>query len=119
MVMTQEVARRAQLKTVAEAYFAGMGKKDMSNVPWADDVAAIMQCWFPGEELGNALADVLSGDASPSGKLPTTLPVRIYAEASYSLEPTVYAISTLIIATTIVAMLALGRLVRLDRVFAR
>jgi putative spermidine/putrescine transport system permease protein len=49
----------------------------------------------------------------------TTLPVRIYAEASYSLEPTVYAISTLIIATTIVAMLLLGRLVRLDRVFAR
>jgi len=49
----------------------------------------------------------------------TTLPVRIYAEASYSLEPTVYAISTLIIATTVAAMLALGKLVRLDRVFAR
>jgi len=49
----------------------------------------------------------------------TTLPVRIYAEASYSLEPTVYAISTLIIGTTIAAMLLLGRLVRLDRVFAR
>jgi hypothetical protein len=28
------VARRAQLKAVAEAYFEGMGKKDMSNVPW-------------------------------------------------------------------------------------
>src|SRR3954447_19407129 len=38
MAMTQEVARRAQLKAVAEAYFAGMGKKDMSHVPWADDV---------------------------------------------------------------------------------
>jgi hypothetical protein len=38
MAMTQEVARRAQLKAVAEAYFAGMGKKDMSQVPWADDV---------------------------------------------------------------------------------
>ena len=49
----------------------------------------------------------------------TTLPVRIYAEASYSLEPTVYAISTLLIAMTVAAMLALGRLVRLDRVFSR
>jgi len=49
----------------------------------------------------------------------TTLPVRIYAEASYSLEPTVYAISTFIIAVTLAAMLALGRLVRLDRVFSR
>jgi putative spermidine/putrescine transport system permease protein len=49
----------------------------------------------------------------------TTLPVRIYAEASYSLEPTVYAISTLLITMTVVAMLVLGRLVRLDRVFSR
>jgi hypothetical protein len=30
------VARRAQLKAVAEAYFEGRGKKDMSNVPWED-----------------------------------------------------------------------------------
>ena len=49
----------------------------------------------------------------------TTLPVRIYAEASYSLEPTVYAISTLLIVMTVAAMLVLGRLVRLDRVFSR
>jgi putative spermidine/putrescine transport system permease protein len=49
----------------------------------------------------------------------TTLPVRIYAEASYSLEPTVYAISTLLIGMTVAAVLVLGRLVRLDRVFSR
>lgn len=49
----------------------------------------------------------------------TTLPVRIYAEASYSLEPTVYAVSTMMIAMTILAMVVLNRLVRLDRVFAR
>ncbi len=47
------------------------------TMPWADDVAAILQAWFPGEEWGNALADVLSGDTSPSGKLPTTIPVRL------------------------------------------
>ena len=49
----------------------------------------------------------------------TTLPVRIYAEASYSLEPTVFAISTLLIAMTVAAMLILSRMVRLDRVFSR
>lgn len=38
MAMTQEMARRAQLKAVAEAYFEGMGKKDMSKVPWDDHV---------------------------------------------------------------------------------
>jgi putative spermidine/putrescine transport system permease protein len=49
----------------------------------------------------------------------TTLPVRIYAEASYSLEPTVFCISTLMIALTLGALVVLGRLVRLDRVFSR
>jgi len=49
----------------------------------------------------------------------TTLPVRIYAEASYSLEPTVFAISSLLIAMTAVCMFVLGRVVPLDRVFSR
>ena len=38
MAVTQEEARRAQLKRVAELYFEGMGKKDMSHVPWDDQV---------------------------------------------------------------------------------
>ena len=36
MAVTQEEARRAQMKRVVEAYFEGMGKKDMSHVPWDD-----------------------------------------------------------------------------------
>jgi beta-glucosidase len=47
------------------------------GMPWVDDVGAVMQCWFPGEEWGNALADVCSGDVSPSGKLATTIPAWI------------------------------------------
>lgn len=49
----------------------------------------------------------------------TTLPVRIYAEASYSLEPTVFAISSLLIVMTAACLFLLGRFVRLDRVFSR
>ncbi|GIU86398.1 MAG: beta-glucosidase [Acidimicrobiia bacterium] len=57
------------------------------TMPWRDEVAAILQCWFPGEEWGNALADVLSGDVSPSGKLPTTFPVRVDDVPSHAHYP--------------------------------
>jgi beta-glucosidase len=43
-------------------------------LPWADDVAAVMLTWFPGQEFGHALADVLLGRAEPGGRLPTTWP---------------------------------------------
>ena len=41
-------------------------------MPWKDKVPAIVQSWFIGSEAGNAIADVLTGDANPSGKLPFT-----------------------------------------------
>ncbi len=41
---------------------------------WIDDVPAVLECWFNGQEVGNAIADVLFGDQNPGGKLPLTLP---------------------------------------------
>ena len=46
------------------------------HMPWAADVAALLYAWYPGQEFGYALADLVFGDASPSGRLPTTFPVR-------------------------------------------
>jgi beta-glucosidase len=55
--------------------------------PWIDSVDAILQCWYAGQEVGNALADLLSGDCSPSGKLPVTFPRRIEDSPSYDNFP--------------------------------
>jgi beta-glucosidase len=45
------------------------------SMPWSRDVAAIVQAWYPGQECGNALADVLFGRVNPCGKLPQTIPM--------------------------------------------
>ena len=43
-------------------------------LPWANEVAAVLVSWFPGQEAGRALGDVLSGAVEPGGRLPVTWP---------------------------------------------
>ena len=45
-------------------------------MPWVDSVPAILEAWYPGEEDGNAVADVLFGISDPGGRLPITFPRR-------------------------------------------
>ncbi|TSD10134.1 glycoside hydrolase family 3 C-terminal domain-containing protein [Curtobacterium sp. KBS0715] len=47
------------------------------EMPWRNDVAAVLLTWFGGQEYGNALADVLTGVQEPGGRLPTTWPVAM------------------------------------------
>ena len=43
-------------------------------MPWADQVAAVIQVWFPGQAFGEALAETLLGIAEPAGRLPVSVP---------------------------------------------
>ncbi len=52
-------------------------------MPWANDVAAILQAWYLGTECGNSIASILSGDTNPSGKLPMTFPVALEDVAAH------------------------------------
>jgi len=43
-------------------------------MPWLDHVPTVLQAWFPGQEAGNSIIDVLFGIVNPGGKLPMTWP---------------------------------------------
>ena len=59
------------------------------TMPWLDRVAAVIDAWYPGEAGGEAVADVVFGDANPAGRLPITFPVAEgQLPLSYDHKPT-------------------------------
>ena len=60
------------------------------EMPWLGHSAAVLQAWYPGQEAGNAIADVLFGDAEPGGRLPQTFPVAWKDNPTWSQDHEVY-----------------------------
>jgi beta-glucosidase len=60
------------------------------EMPWLGEAAAILQAWYPGQEVGNAIADVLFGDAEPGGRLAQTFPLRWQDNPTWSQDPEIY-----------------------------
>jgi beta-glucosidase len=56
-------------------------------MPWVDEVGAILQVWFGGQEMSGGLVDVLLGDVDPGGRLPTTFPRRLEHNPSFGTFP--------------------------------
>lgn len=54
-------------------------------MPWVDKVNAIVEGWYSGSQMGNAIADVIFGKVNPSGKLPFTFPVRLEDNGAHAL----------------------------------
>lgn len=55
-------------------------------MPWLADVPAVLNCWYPGMEGGNAIARTLFGDCNPSGKLPLSYPKTLADSPAHQSE---------------------------------
>jgi beta-glucosidase len=66
-----------------------IGGSAVTMSAWIDRVGAALDAWYPGEQGGAAIADILFGDANPAGRLPVTFPVSEgQLPLSYNHKPT-------------------------------
>ena len=57
------------------------------TMPWLDEVDAVLVTWFPGQEMGESLTDVLLGEVEPGGRLPVTFPRRLEDTPAFEHHP--------------------------------
>jgi beta-glucosidase len=74
----------AELVKVNKKVVCVMLSGNAYEMPWADNTPSILQAWYLGSESGHAIANILSGDVNPSGKLPFTFGVKLTDWGSHS-----------------------------------
>lgn len=72
----QEALLKAVAATGTPVVVVLVGGSAVTMQNWIHDVAAIVDVWYPGDQGGNAIADVLFGDYNPAGRLPITFPIH-------------------------------------------
>ena len=90
LVGEQEDLLKAVLETGVPTIVILINGKPLAINYAAEHVPAIIEAWYPGQEGGTAIAEVLFGDVNPSGKLPITIPRSTgHIPAYYSYKPSV------------------------------
>ncbi|HEX7847335.1 MAG TPA: glycoside hydrolase family 3 C-terminal domain-containing protein, partial [Chitinophagaceae bacterium] len=73
----QDELFRAVLKANPKTVIVLMGGGPVDMSAWIGDAKSVVQAWYPGMEGGNALASIIFGKLSPSGKLPMSFPKKL------------------------------------------
>jgi beta-glucosidase len=85
----QEELIRAVAATGKPVVVVLVGGSAITMSGWLDAVGGVLLAWYPGEEGGHAVAEVLFGDANPAGRLPVTFPMAEgQLPLSYNHKPT-------------------------------
>lgn len=60
------------------------------DMPWLSKIPTVVQSWYLGSEAGNAIADIVSGDVNPSGKLPFSFPKKLTDIGAHAFDKLCY-----------------------------
>ncbi len=88
LVGRQEELVKAMVATGKPVIVMLVNGRPVSAIYIYENVAAVLECWYPGQEAGRAVAEVLFGDYNPGGKLPITVPRSAgHVPAFYNYKP--------------------------------